>query len=121
MALPGHRRTKSDKRRRASHFALTAPTLTKDKKTGAVHRPHRVAPGATETYKGIKIHVKGGQRKLEKMLAKTKSKTVEEAQAKPKAETTEKKTAKTEAKATKKKTETKKKATAQKKAKKESK
>lgn len=79
MGLPGHRRTSSHKRRRASHFALTAPALTKDKKTGATHRPHRVAPGATETYRGTPIHVKGHARKLQKLLDKTKSKTVEEA------------------------------------------
>lgn len=32
---------------------------------------HRAAPGATE-YNGITIHVKGRERKLAKMLAKTK-------------------------------------------------
>ncbi|MDP3794287.1 MAG: 50S ribosomal protein L32 [Candidatus Uhrbacteria bacterium] len=72
MGLPGHRRTSSHKRRRASHFALVAPTLTTDKKTGSIHRPHHAAPGATE-YRGIAIHVKGHERKLKKMLAKTKS------------------------------------------------
>ena len=93
MALPKHRRTRSDKRRRAAHFALKEPTLTKDKKTGAVHRPHRAAPGATE-YRGIKIHVKGHARKLEKMLAKTKSKTVEEEAKKPEAKEEKKPAAK---------------------------
>lgn len=71
MGLPGHRRTKSHKRRRASHFAITTPTLTKDTKTGSPHRPHRAAPGATE-YNGIKIHVKGQEKKLRKLLEKTK-------------------------------------------------
>jgi len=84
MGLPGHRRTKADKRRRSAHFALTAPALTKDKKTGAIHRPHHAAPGATE-YRGIKIHVKGHARKLQKLLDKTKSKTVTEAAEKSKA------------------------------------
>lgn len=32
---------------------------------------HRAAPGATE-YNGVKIHVKGLDRKLEKMMSKTK-------------------------------------------------
>ena len=72
MGLPGHRRTSSHKRRRASHFALTAPVLVKDSKSGAMHHPHHAAPGATE-YRGIAIHVKGRDRKLEKMLAKTKA------------------------------------------------
>lgn len=34
---------------------------------------HRAAPGATE-YNGITIHVKGRERKLAKMLEKTKPK-----------------------------------------------
>ena len=72
MGLPGHRRTSSDKRRRASHFALKPTTVTTDAKTGAVHRPHRAAPGATE-YNGHAIHVKGRKRKLEKMLKSTAS------------------------------------------------
>ncbi len=71
MGLPGHRRTSSHKRRRASHFALVTPALTTDKKTGAIHRPHHAAPGATE-YRGIAIHVKGHEQKLKKALAKTK-------------------------------------------------
>jgi len=73
MGLPGHRRTSSHKRRRASHFALVATALVKDATTGQVHRPHRAAPGATE-YRGIAIHVKGRDRKVEKLLAKTKAK-----------------------------------------------
>ncbi|HPF95102.1 MAG: 50S ribosomal protein L32 [Candidatus Magasanikbacteria bacterium] len=71
MGLPGHRRTSSHKRRRASHFALTAPALSTDK-ANRTHRMHVAAPGATE-YNGIKIHVKGLERKLRKLVAKTKS------------------------------------------------
>lgn len=73
MGLPGHRRTSSHKRRRASHFALTAPALTIEKATGKTHRMHRAAPGATQ-YKDVTIHVKGRERKLAKMLEKTKPK-----------------------------------------------
>jgi len=76
MGLPGHRRTSSHKRRRASHFALTKPSITVDK-AGRTHRMHRVAPGATE-YNGITIHVKGRERKLAKALAKTKPKQAAE-------------------------------------------
>jgi len=72
MGLPGHRRTSSDKRRRAAHFALKNAIIAVDKKTGQTHRSHRAAPGATE-YRGITIHVKGRERKIEKMLAKTKA------------------------------------------------
>ncbi|MFA5935546.1 MAG: 50S ribosomal protein L32 [Patescibacteria group bacterium] len=66
MGLPGHRRTSSDKRRRASHFALTKPAITTSK-TGTIHLSHRAAPGATE-YNGHPIHVKGREKKLEKLL-----------------------------------------------------
>lgn len=70
MGLPGHRRTSSHKRRRASHFALEKPSLTIDK-AGRTHLMHRAAPNATE-WNGVKIHVKGLDRKVEKALAKTK-------------------------------------------------
>ena len=80
MGLPGHRRTSSDKRRRASHFALKKEILAVDKKTGATHRPHTAAPGATE-YNGHKIHRKGAERKMEKLLKKSTAKT--EKNAKP--------------------------------------
>ncbi|MBM3204774.1 50S ribosomal protein L32 [Candidatus Uhrbacteria bacterium] len=76
MGLPGHRRTSSHKRRRASHFALKTPTITVDK-NGSTHLSHRAAPGATE-YRGIPIHVKGRDRKLQKALSKTKPKTESE-------------------------------------------
>jgi ribosomal protein L32 len=72
MGLPGHRRTSSDKRRRASHFALKAASITIDSKTGTAHFPHHAAPGATE-YRGIPIHVKGRDRKLEKLLKRKKT------------------------------------------------
>jgi ribosomal protein L32 len=71
MGLPGHRRTSSHKRRRASHFALTKPSLTVSPTTGTVHLSHRAAPGATE-YNGHPIHVKGRDKKLEKLLGKAK-------------------------------------------------
>jgi ribosomal protein L32 len=67
MGLPGHRRTSSHKRRRASHFALEKPPIAKDSKSGSLHLSHRAAPGATE-YNGHPIHVKGRARKLEKLL-----------------------------------------------------
>ncbi len=77
MSLPGHRRTSSDKRRRASHFALKKQTIATDSKTGQTHRPHRPAPGATE-YRGHEIHIKGKDKKLERLLKKSQqSETVE--------------------------------------------
>lgn len=79
MGLPGHRRTYSDKRRRAAHFALPKLALVTDK-AGVIHLPHRAAPGAIE-YNGHAIHVKGREQKLKKMLNKTKSKTVADAHA----------------------------------------
>ncbi|MFZ6014857.1 MAG: 50S ribosomal protein L32 [Patescibacteria group bacterium] len=77
MGLPGHRRTSSHKRRRASHFALKSQNLTTDSKTGTVHQSHRAAPGATE-YRGHAIHVKGKDKKLDRLLKKSgKTKTAE--------------------------------------------
>ncbi len=71
MGLPGHRRTSSDKRRRASHFALKPVTIVAEKTSGLLHRPHCLAPGAAE-YNGIAVHIKGRDRKLRRILAKTK-------------------------------------------------
>ncbi|MBP9747443.1 50S ribosomal protein L32 [Patescibacteria group bacterium] len=73
MALPGHRRTSSHKRRRASHFALKPAILSTDKATGLTHLSHRAAPGALE-YNGKAIHVKGRDRKVAKLLAKSRAK-----------------------------------------------
>ena len=75
MSLPGHRRTSSHKRRRASHFALSKPAIATDS-VGVVHLMHRAAPNAIE-YDGVAIHVKGRERKLEKMLAKTRAETTD--------------------------------------------
>ncbi len=77
MSLPGHRRTSSHKRRRASHFALVKPNIVIGK-TGIASIGHRVAPNATE-YNGITIHVKGRERKLQKMLDKTRMKADQKA------------------------------------------
>jgi ribosomal protein L32 len=79
MGLPGHRRTSSDKRRRASHFALTKPPITKDEKSGLLHLSHRAAPGATE-YRGHPIHVKGRAHKLEKLIKASTAKKNEKAE-----------------------------------------
>jgi len=81
MSLPSHRRTSSDKRRRSAHFALKKQTLTEDSKTGLTHRSHRVAPGATE-YRGHEVHVKGKEKKLERLLKKSKKPEATEAEAK---------------------------------------
>ncbi|MFA6099893.1 MAG: 50S ribosomal protein L32 [Patescibacteria group bacterium] len=71
MGLPGHRRTSSHKRRRASHFALKGNNIAEDKQSEQNHLSHRAAPGAT-SYRGHAIHVKGKDHKLEKLLKKTK-------------------------------------------------
>lgn len=44
MGLPGHRRTSSHKRRRASHFALKAKSLVKCSHCGQKISPHQVCP-----------------------------------------------------------------------------
>lgn len=68
MATPTQRRTKSSKRRRASHFALKKQSIVTNK-AGALHIPHCAAPGATE-YNGKPIHIKGRSRMLEKLATK---------------------------------------------------
>ncbi len=69
MAKPTQRRTSSSKRRRGSHFALKKETISKNK-AGALHLPHRAAPGATE-YNGKRIYVKGQNRALQKLAKKS--------------------------------------------------
>lgn len=90
MGLPGHRRTSSDKRRRAAHFALKPATLATDKKSGLVHVSHKAAPGAKE-YRGHAIHIKGAEHKLEKLLKKSGGKKKPEAEEKHKHEEKHKK------------------------------
>jgi ribosomal protein L32 len=80
MGLPGHRRTSSDKRRRASHFALKPAPTTLNSKTGVVSLSHRAAPGATE-YNGHAIHVKGKDKKMEKLLKKSSTAKADKAEA----------------------------------------
>ena len=71
MGLPGHRRTSSHKRRRASHFALQPQVITTDTQGENAHLQHRAAPGSA-TYRGHVIHIKGKERKIEKLLKKSK-------------------------------------------------
>ncbi len=59
MGLPGHRRTSSHKRRRASHFALKKANLSVCPKCKKPVQPHRVC-GFCGTYAGreaIKMQV----------------------------------------------------------------
>jgi large subunit ribosomal protein L32 len=54
MGLPGHRRTSSDKRRRAAHFALTEKTLAECPKCKQPVLPHYVCANCG-TYKGRQV------------------------------------------------------------------
>ncbi len=54
MGLPGHRRTSSDKRRRAAHFALSTTSQTTCPKCGKAIRPHR-ACAFCGTYRGRQV------------------------------------------------------------------
>lgn len=54
MALPGHRRTSSDKRRRASHFALKKPNLSPCPHCKMPRLPHRVCPSCG-MYRGRQV------------------------------------------------------------------
>lgn len=68
MALPGHRRTSSHKRRRASHFALTPNALQHCPKCDKPVRPHRACPFCG-FYKGREV-VKMGKKKPVATVAK---------------------------------------------------
>ncbi len=54
MGLPGHRRTSSDKRRRAAQHGLTATNPTICPKCGKSIRPHR-ACAFCGTYRGRQV------------------------------------------------------------------
>jgi len=54
MGLPGHRRTSSDKRRRAAHFALKETSINSCPKCGKAILPHR-ACGFCGTYRGRQV------------------------------------------------------------------
>ncbi len=54
MGLPGHRRTSSDKRRRASHFALQPKTTVVCGNCGAVRLPHHACT-ACGFYRGRNV------------------------------------------------------------------
>ncbi|MFH1146007.1 MAG: 50S ribosomal protein L32 [bacterium] len=54
MGLPGHRRTSSNKRRRASHFALSKTSTTVCPNCQAKILPHRVCP-VCGYYKGRQV------------------------------------------------------------------
>ena len=54
MALPGHRRTSSHKRRRAAHFALKATTLAACAKCKKPILPHK-ACAFCGSYKGRQV------------------------------------------------------------------
>ncbi len=51
MAIPFRRHSKSQKRRRRSHYKLEAPTLVVCPQTGEYTLPHRVTPNSGY-YKG---------------------------------------------------------------------
>ncbi|KKR48562.1 MAG: 50S ribosomal protein L32 [Candidatus Magasanikbacteria bacterium GW2011_GWC2_40_17] len=57
MGLPGHRRTSSDKRRRAAHFAIKPKQLTVCPKCKKPAKPH-YACSFCGTYRGKTIKTK---------------------------------------------------------------
>ena len=85
MGLPSHRRTKSSKKRRASHFALSRVQLTSCQSCGKPVLQHHVCLSCG-TYQGRKVVavVTKGEKKLrkrEKAKAKTEKEDVKEAAA----------------------------------------
>lgn len=79
MALPGHRRTSSHKRRRASHFALEAGSIGRCPKCDKPIRPHRACPFCG-FYKGRQVVKKGPATK--KAVAPAKKVPAKKAKAK---------------------------------------
>lgn len=70
MGLPGHRRTSSHKRRRASHFALKVANLTRCAHCQQPVRPHQVCSHCGY-YRGrqvIKVKSKVGKRAKAKQV-----------------------------------------------------
>lgn len=86
MGLPSKRRTKSSKRRRASHFALSSPTLSTCKQCSASVLPHHVCLncGFYNGKKVLTIHSKAEKslRKREKARKQEKK----EGESEPEAE-----------------------------------
>ncbi len=70
MGLPGKRLSRSSKRRRAAHFALSPKTLTECAKCKKPILPHRMC-AYCGTYKGrtivaMKVKSKGSQKEVPK-------------------------------------------------------
>jgi large subunit ribosomal protein L32 len=65
MGLPGHRRTSSHKRRRASHFAMKKINLCFCSKCGKAVLPHNVCGfcGAYDGKEAVKIKLKKAKKK----------------------------------------------------------
>lgn len=57
MAVPFRRTSKTTKRKRRTHYKLTAPALVVDPQTGEFTLPHRVTPNIG-TYKGRQVLAK---------------------------------------------------------------
>ncbi|MFH1171607.1 MAG: 50S ribosomal protein L32 [bacterium] len=81
MGLPSKRRTKSSKRRRASHFAVHTASLSTCAACGSRTRPHRICMncGAYRGHQLMKVSSKADKklRKREKERKKEKEKTEE--------------------------------------------
>ena len=73
MALPGHRRTSSDKRRRAAHFALKKVNASKCSKCGESIISHQACKNCG-TYKGRTVLDTGKQ--AERVLRKAQARKV---------------------------------------------
>ena len=65
MGLPGHRRTSSHKRRRASHFALKKTNLSACSKCGKAVLPHNVCEfcGTYGKKEVVKVKIKKAKKK----------------------------------------------------------
>ncbi|HQA63504.1 MAG TPA: 50S ribosomal protein L32 [bacterium] len=85
MGLPSQKRTKSSKRRRASHFALKKTSLGKCPQCGKPQKPHH-ACAVCDSYKGKTI-----------LTIKAKKKTLKQKEQERKSQKQNKKSKKTDA------------------------
>lgn len=77
MALPTQKRTKSSKRRRASHFALSKSKLVKCPKCGKEKLPHHVCQFCG-SYKGKQIIRLKAKKKTTKQKAQDRKEKAKE-------------------------------------------
>lgn len=71
MGLPGQRRSRSHKRRRAAHFAIKAQTLSTCPKCGKAKQPHAACKNCG-TYRGRTVVKTASQKRAVRLTRRAK-------------------------------------------------